>query len=94
MSLENLIEPIVRIEELRAALKVQRSTIENWEVAGHLPKRTAYGPGLTGWPLSQIEAWYKSRQLVGEGKDITGVKRRKNKKLDAAVAGAAETFGT
>jgi prophage regulatory protein len=60
---------ILRLREVQQLVSVSRSTLWRWELQGQFPKRIRLSESnrnaLTGWRLSNINAWMKSRTSRG-----------------------------
>lgn len=51
----------MRTAELATLLQVSKPTIWRWEKEGNLPPRKKFGPNVSGWIRSSIQAWLASR---------------------------------
>ena len=51
---------IVRAKELAKRLGISRTTLWRWERHGRIPKKRRVGPNVTGWLVSDIDAWWNS----------------------------------
>lgn len=56
------IDPIMTIEEVRAAVSYSASQIYRLIEKDLFPERVRLGPGRVGWRASDIIAWLESRQ--------------------------------
>lgn len=52
---------IWRTNDLCAALKISRGTVNNWVRNGHLPKPFQLGPRAVGWDAAEIKMIMLSR---------------------------------
>ena len=59
---EDIREALLRLQSVKAATGLGRSSIYALEASGTFPKRVAIGPRAVAWRESEIQAWINSRQ--------------------------------
>lgn len=58
---------VLRIGAVEERTSFSRTTVWRLEREGRFPKRRRFGPGVTGWLSSEIDAWLESRPVVDVG---------------------------
>lgn len=56
------LEALLRLQSVKAATGLGRSSIYSLEASGDFPKRVSIGPRAVAWRASEIQAWINSRQ--------------------------------
>jgi len=65
-------ETILRIEAVKAATGLSRSTIWRLEREGDFPRHVKIASGrAVGWPASRVEAWIRQRIAAADSTAIT-----------------------
>jgi predicted DNA-binding transcriptional regulator AlpA len=58
------VDPMLRLPHVLQLTGCAQSTWHRYVKDGHAPRGRRLGPNTVGWPLSEIQAWLKSRPLA------------------------------
>jgi predicted DNA-binding transcriptional regulator AlpA len=61
---------IYRVWDLAKLLTVHEMTIWKWAQKGLLPPPTKFGPGVTAWRASDIEAWQAAKAKEAQPQEV------------------------
>ena len=59
---QQVLEALLRLQSVKTATGLGRSSIYALEASGDFPKRVAIGLRAVAWRASEIQAWINSRQ--------------------------------